>query len=400
MKTISSEDIQNLTPAGAMEAEFKRRFGAHVGRFVEVSAPGRVNLIGEHTDYNDGFVFPMAIDRTTTILGRSRNDGIIRLFSTAQNQMVEFGIDREVTKLPPTWSLYARGVAESLRAKGFLSRGMDAIMASDVPIGGGLSSSASFEIAMALALLTVNQREMDRVEMSLACQWAEHNYAAMPSGIMDQFISSMAEAGHAMLLDCRDLSRRQVPMDDPDLQVVIVNTNVKHELVQGEYTARRTQCERAVAGIRKHFPAVKALRDATMEMLEQCRMNLDPTVFRRARHVIGENQRTLDFAQSLERRDYAACGKLMYKSHESLRDDYGVSCPELDALVEISRGISGVWGARMTGGGFGGCIVALVRKENVDRYTAAIDAEYPRQCNRQATIFLTAPGAGARVIRS
>src|SRR5271170_5911151 len=276
MKTISSEDIQNLTPAGAMEAEFKRRFGAHVGRFVEVSAPGRVNLIGEHTDYNDGFVFPMAIDRTTTILGRSRNDGIIRLFSTAQNQMVEFGIDREVTKLPPTWSLYARGVAESLRAKGFLSRGMDAIMASDVPIGGGLSSSASFEIAMALALLTVNQREMDRVEMSLACQWAEHNYAAMPSGIMDQFISSMAEAGHAMLLDCRDLSRRQVPMDDPDLQVVIVNTNVKHELVQGEYTARRTQCERAVAGIRKHFPAVKALRDATMEMLEQCRMNLDP----------------------------------------------------------------------------------------------------------------------------
>jgi galactokinase len=384
----------------AIEAEFQRRFGAHSGRMVEVRAPGRVNLIGEHTDYNDGFVFPMAIDRTTTILARPRNDCVIRLFSTAQNQMAEFNIDREVSKLPPKWSLYARGVAEALRTKGFLSRGLDGVMASDVPIGGGLSSSASFEVAMALALLTVNQREMDRVEMSLACQWAEHNYAGMPSGIMDQFISSMAEAGHAMLLDCRDLSRRQVPMDDPSVQVAIVNSNVKHELVQGEYTARRTQCERAVANIRKNFPAVKALRDATMGMLEQCRMNMDPTVFRRARHVIGENQRTLDFAQELDRRDWNACGRLMYKSHESLRDDYGVSCPELDALVEISRGINGVFGARMTGGGFGGCIVALVHKDKTEHYIAAINAEYPRQCNKQPTIFVTVPSAGAHVVRS
>ena len=400
MKMIATENLRKLSMTDAIETEFQRRFGFHAGRLIEVRAPGRVNLIGEHTDYNEGFVFPMAIDRATTILGRARNDGVIRLFSTSQNQMTEFNFNHEVTKQPPTWSLYARGVAESLRTKGFLSRGMDAIMVSDVPIGGGLSSSASFEIAMALALLTVNQREMDRVEMSLACQWAEHNYAGMPSGIMDQFISSMAQAGYAMLLDCRDLSRRQVPMDDPNLQVVVVNTNVKHELVQGEYTARRTQCERAVASLRKNYPAVKALRDATMEMLEQCRMNTDPTVFRRARHVIGENQRTLAFAQALERRDYVSCGKFMYKSHESLRDDYGVSCPELDALVEISRGVSGVWGARMTGGGFGGCIVALIRKESVDRYIAAIDSEYPRQCNKQATIFLTAPGAGAQVVRS
>jgi len=344
------------------------------GLFV-ARAPGRVNLIGEHTDYNDGFVCPMALDRNTAILAAPRQDGLVRMHSMGMRQTVEFPIDRLVPKDGPAWALYPKGAAEAMRLRVPITRGFDAVVDSNVPLGGGLSSSASFEVAMALAVLTANHQQLPLEELDLACVWAEHHYPGMPCGIIDQFISAMGKKGHSLLLDCRDRSTRHVPLNDPNLRVVISNSNVKHQLVAGEYTARRHQCEAAVAHVKKKYPAIIALRDVSMNMLEDARLGMDPVTYRRAHHVITEIQRTLDFAASLEKRDYRNCGQLMYASHASLRDDYAVSCTELDILVEIARNVPGVYGARMTGGGFGGCIVALCTAPAVDPLTAAIAKE-------------------------
>ncbi len=385
-----------------LNREFRRVFPEYAtdAAILEVRAPGRVNLIGEHTDYNDGFVLPMAIERVTAMVLHRRSDHRIRLYSTAQRQMAEFSLGGPLQKDPPAWSLYAKGVCEALRQKGHSGLGADILTDSDIPMGGGLSSSAAFEVATALALLSAWGQTMPSVEMALACQWAEHHYAGTPCGIMDQFISAMAKAGHAMLLDCRDQSHRQIPLDDPAVCVVIVNSHVKHELVAGEYKARRDQCQAAVATLAKTYPVVTALRDVAMPMLQEVQASMDPVVCKRARHVVGENQRTLDFAAGLQKRDYAACGRLMYASHTSLRDDYAVSCPELDTLVNLSRPVSGVYGARMTGGGFGGSIVVLAKREAVSPLTQVLEREYPLRCGKEPGIFVTAPGPGAYVVRS
>lgn len=364
-----------------------------------VQAPGRVNLIGEHTDYNDGFVCPMAIDRSTVIVCTPRKDSLVRMYSTIAKQVTEFAIDREIPKKDvPGWSLYARGVAEALRLKGLLKHGMDALVASDVPIGGGLSSSASFEVATGLALLTLNHTTMNMVDLALACQWAEHNYPGMPCGIMDQFISSMGQKGFAMLLDCRDRTTAQVPLNDPNLRIVIANSNVKHELVQGEYTNRRHQCEAAVRHLTKRYPQITSLRDVTMNMLEDARMGMDPMAYIRAKHVISEITRTTEFAAAMAKHDYVAAGKLMYASHLSLKNDYAVSCEQLDTLVEIASTVPGVYGARMTGGGFGGCIVAMTKADAVASLTKKIEAEYPRKHGKNATIFATVASQGAHIV--
>ncbi|MGC8551609.1 MAG: galactokinase [Phycisphaerae bacterium] len=383
-----------------LDNEFKKHFGGETDNLLEVRAPGRVNLIGEHTDYNDGFVFPMAIERDTALVFRRRKDQLVRMVSASQpGEPAEFSFSHEVSKGPPLWSLYARGVTEALRHKKLITTGIDALVATNVPLGGGLSSSASFEVATALALLTASHATMDRIDMALACQWAEHHYPGMPCGIMDQFISALAQRGHAMLLDCRDRSYKQVPLNDPAVRVAVVNSNVKHELVGGEYKLRRQQCETAVAALAQKQPGVKALRDATMPMLDQAKPAMDSVVYRRARHVIGENQRALGFAAALEARDYSACGRLLYASHVSLRDDYQVSCPELDTLVELARSVDGVFGARMTGGGFGGCIVVLLQQQAFEPLSNLLHIEYPKRYQKQPAMFGTLPGAGARVVR-
>jgi galactokinase len=382
-----------------LASQLTERFGPSDRGSLAVQAPGRVNLIGEHTDYNDGFVLPMAIDRHTTIVCRRRDDQTVRLRSVLANEGTEFSIATTVSKDGPKWSQYARGIAEALRARGLLAHGIDAVVDSTVPLGGGLSSSASFENAVGLALLTANGKELDLQELALASQWAEHHYAGMPCGIMDQFISAMGRKGHALLLDCRDRSTTQIPFDDPALRVVIANSNVKHELVQGEYAQRRKQCEMAVAGLQKRYPEIRSLRDATMEMLDACRGALESVVYRRGRHVIGEIARTTAFAERLRNRDYAACGKLMYESHDSLRDDYEVSCRELDLLVEIASASAGVHGARMTGGGFGGCIVALTTAAGAVELERRIGEQYPKKSGRQATVFSTVPSQGAHVVK-
>jgi galactokinase len=281
------------------------------------------------------------------------------------NERVEFSLQRRIERGKPSWGNYCRGVAAELIGAGIPLGGMDALLGNTLPVGGGLSSSAAVEVATATALLTLAGLTMDVTRMALLCQKAEHEYALLPCGIMDQTIVAGAKAGHAMLLDCRDNSKHYVPLDSRELRVVIVNSMVKHELGGTEYALRRRQCEDGVAILKVSHPHIKALRDATMAQVQTAAGKMSDVVYRRCRHVVSENIRTQQAAAKLSDRMYEDVGELMQASHASLRDDYEVSCSELDFLVAESMKIKGVYGARMTGGGFGGSVVALAQPRAV-----------------------------------
>jgi galactokinase len=365
-----------------------------------VAAPGRVNLIGEHTDYNDGFVFPMAIERYTVIAADRPAAGtkLIRLCSIHSDKPAMIDLARPLKPFPKgTWANYPAGVIAGFLARGLNPGGFDALVYSTVPLGGGLSSSAALEVAMATLLETITGRKLDPVEKALLCQKAEHDFAGMPCGIMDQFISVMGRENRLLLLDCRSRKPELVPMTDPAVAVLIVNTNVKHELTGSEYPTRRKQCETAAKIL-----GVPSLRDATADLLERAKVKMDKVVYRRARHVIGEIERTTHAAEGVRASNWPTVGQLMYASHASLRDDYEVSCPELDAVVEIAGRIGikgGIFGCRMTGGGFGGCAVALVKTEAVDLITNRLAAEYRKKTGIEPTIFVSRPASGALVVK-
>ena len=379
--------------------EFVKRFGRDAT--IAAAAPGRVNLIGEHTDYNDGFVLPMAIELASVALVAPRPDKVARLASTAFDDTVEFPVDIDGQAIRHAaiplgdaahWSRYLRGVI----AFSYTPGGFDLLLDSQVPAGGGLSSSASIEVAAATALEALGGIRFDPTVKALLCQMAEHRYGGAPCGIMDQFTSAMGQADHALLIDCRTYQPRAVPLRDPDLRVLIVNTNVKHELSGGEYAQRRAACEQAARTL-----GVKALRDATLEQLDAAKGKLDDETYRRARHVIGENARTLAAADLMAEADWPGVGRLMYESHASLRDDFEVSTAELDLLVELARDIGvdgGVYGARMTGGGFGGCIVSLVAASQVDGVQQALVERYHARIGVQPTPIVSRPAAGVRVL--
>jgi galactokinase len=380
---------------GQIRAQFSRIFGEGE-RIHVIRAPGRVNLIGEHTDYNDGFVFPMAIEPEVRMACRAREDGKIRLASTAfPGQLAEFSVEKKIERGEPGWSNYTRGVAAEFIAAGVPVAGMDALISNSLPVGSGLSSSAAIEVASAHALLTLQGLEMELRRLALLCQRAEHAYAQVPCGIMDQTIVAGGRRDHAMLLDCRDLSQQFVPIDGTELRIVIVNSMVKHALSDGAYAERRQQCERGVEYFSRAHPSVKALRDVTPGMLDAARNELPDTVFRRCRHVVTENLRTTAAAAKLSNRYYDAVGELMIESHRSLRDDYEVSCPELDLLADEAAKVKGVYGARMTGGGFGGCIVALVQPRSVDRLAEHLNDVYPARFAKEPQIYVTTAAAGA-----
>ncbi|HEX2971181.1 MAG TPA: galactokinase [Tepidisphaeraceae bacterium] len=382
----------------AIKEQFGQFFGSD-GLIRVVRAPGRVNLIGEHTDYNDGFVFPMAIEPEVRVVCRAREDGKIRLASTVfPGQIAEFSLHEKITRGEPGWANYSRGVAAELLAAGTPLTGMDAMISNTLPVGGGLSSSAAIEVATAWAFLALGGLEIDASRLALLCQKAEHEYALVPCGIMDQTIVISARAGHAMLLDCRDLSRQFVPLDPRELRVVIVNSMVKHELSGGEYAQRRHQCEEGVAFFKKQNPAIKALRDVSPKQVDEAKKQLSDVVYRRCRHVVSENARTVEAAMMLGRKDYERVGELMIQSHNSLRDDYEVSCPELDFLASEAMKIKGVYGARMTGGGFGGCIVALAQPRSVDALVEHLSRTYAEKFNLKPNAFVTTPAAGAGVL--
>ncbi|MEM8783678.1 MAG: galactokinase [Planctomycetota bacterium] len=392
-------------PADAqINEQLRRAHDAFVRGFGQpathaAAAPGRVNLIGEHTDYNDGFVLPMAIDRQTLALARPREDASIRLRSTGIDGQATLDLSRVITAVPSddalSWTNYLRGPIELGRQAGLDFGGFDCVVDSTVPSGGGLSSSASLEVTMLTLLEALSGQTLDPVRKALIAQQAEHEFAGMPCGIMDQFISAMGKAGHALLIDCRDHATRNIKLDGPDLLVLIINSKVKHELTGGEYAERRAQCEAAARTL-----GVRALRDATLDQLEQAGSRLDDVTYRRARHVIGENQRTLDCAEALARDDHHEIGRLMFASHASLRDDFEVSTPQLDALVDLAeqRRDRGVVGSRMTGGGFGGCTVSLVQRDAAEQIAAEITEQYHADTGVTPDAFITVPSAGARTL--
>jgi galactokinase len=388
----------NLNDLAAYVAgKFKENYG-RVPRWM-AAAPGRVNVIGEHTDYNEGFVFPMAIDHYTVIAAAPALNGAseIQLRSTAEKTPARINL---VEPLKPenkgAWSNYPLGVVAGFLARKIQIPGFDGLVHSTVPVGGGLSSSAALEVSTATLLEVVTGQKLDPVEKALLCQKAEHEYAGMPCGIMDQFISVMGRQDHILLLDCRSRKTELVPMTDPSVALLITNTNVKHELTGGEYAKRRAQCEEAA-----RLLGLASLRDADPERLENARSKMDPVVYRRARHVISEIERTVHAAAGVRDSNWPTVGQLMYASHASLRDDYEVSCAELDAVVEIAQEIGssgGVFGCRMTGGGFGGCTVALVQADKVNTISSRIEEQYEKRTKIKPTLFVSRPAAGATVL--
>jgi galactokinase len=377
---------------------FQERFGRPAKHIA--AAPGRVNIIGEHTDYNDGFVLPMAIDRYTVIAGDVAHDDrpirAAKFFTSTLNEEHDICLAGEHSAPLPGWAKYIRGVFEMAAEHAVVPPVFDAVVDSTVPLGGGLSSSAALEVATATFLEELVGKKLDSKQKALLCQQAEHRGAGVPCGIMDQFSSVLCESGHLMLLDCRNQETKMVPMTDPGITVLIINTNVKHELTGGEYAERRAQCEHAAKVL-----GVPSLREASMQLLESKKTQLDDVHFRRARHVIGEIDRTVRAADAIPLGDWHTVGELMYASHDSLRDDYEVSCPELDVLVEAARSLGsngGVIGSRMTGGGFGGSTVSLVRTDRASNLAYEICRSYREETGIEATAFATPPARGAHVI--
>jgi galactokinase len=364
----------------------------------KVAAPGRVNLIGEHTDYNDGFVLPMAIERYTVMAADRNAKREVTVHSVTTGETASFSLRTNVHRGEPGWSNYVRGVIAGFQQRGIRVGGFDCVIDSTVPFGGGVSSSAALEVATATLLEAITGRKLDPIEKALLCQHAEHEFAGVPCGIMDQFTSVLAQENHALMLDCRSRTANPVRMTDPSVTVLIINSNVRHKLVDGVYANRREQCQTAARILK-----VPALRDATIEDLEAGRERMTPVVYRRARHVITENTRTLQAAQVIQAGNWSSVGELMYASHASLRDDYEVSCPELDAIVELAKSIpetEGMIGCRMTGAGFGGCAVSLVRTQAAKFVARKIEEGYENRTGTMPAIFSTRPAGGARILQT
>ena len=370
---------------------FLRRYRAMPRIF---RAPGRVNLIGEHTDYNDGFVMPAALEFYTYVAVGPRNNQLLSIHSIDFEHTVEVPLGGIYGAPASHWSDYPRGVAAVLRSAGHRLGGANLVIKGEVPIGAGLSSSAALEVATAFALLANSGIELSRTDIARLCQQAEHQYAGTRCGIMDQFISCFGQAGHALLLDCRTLDHQPLAINR-DARIVVCNTNVRHELAGGEYNQRRADCEAGVRYLQKFLPGIQALRDVTSGDLEEYGARLPQTVYRRCRHVVTENARVLRATEALRAGDLKLFGDLMFESHRSLQYDYEVSCPELDLMVNIALTCPGVYGSRMTGGGFGGCTVSLVRSGNVAEFVATVQRLYTAATELHADVYVCSAGDGA-----
>ncbi|HTU33279.1 MAG TPA: galactokinase [Candidatus Acidoferrum sp.] len=362
---------------------------------VVYRAPGRVNLIGEHTDYNDGFVFPAAIDLFTYVAIAPRSDKMLRAHSENFGESVEFALDGTRGNVPGGWARYVFGVALILECAGHAMKGADMFIRGEVPIGAGVSSSAALEVAAGYALLANSEQKIEGRILARICQEAENEIVGTRSGIMDQLASACGVGGQALLLDCRSLDFRALPLPS-GMRLVICNTMVKRELACSAYNTRRAECEEGVRILDERYSEIHALRDATTEQLEDCRADMPDNVFRRCRHVITEDARVLEAALALEQGRLADLRRAMAESHRSLRDDYEVSCSELDLLVELANREAGVHGARMTGAGFGGCTINLVDTDKVRDFCEHIASGYERQMRIRPDIYVCDAADGAR----
>jgi galactokinase len=380
---------------------FEHRFGR--APVSVVAAPGRVNLIGEHTDYNDGFVLPMAIDRYVAAAVGPRADRVLRVFSSEFQQMREISLEaleRRTTASPERrsgrggWFGYLAGVAWSMLTEGHRLRGADVSLVSDLPVGAGLSSSAALELAIARALAETSDIPWDPRTFALIAQRAEHEFAGVACGIMDQLTVAASREGCALLIDCRSLETRDIPLPT-DARIVVFDSGVRRELATSAYNDRRAACERVVAALRRRHSWVHALRDADDALLADVAHDVDPVDLRRAAHVIAENRRPLELANAFACNDLQRAGRLMMHSHASLRDLYEVSSPQLDTLVELAIEQPGCTGARLTGAGFAGCIIALVEAGSVERVMSSVEIGYEERQRRQTTAFVCRPSDGA-----
>jgi galactokinase len=371
---------------------FQSRYGGTARIF---RAPGRVNLIGEHTDYNDGFVLPMAIDRGTAVAIAARPDRILCVDSLNLDDSVELDLDKLGSGRRGSWVDYVEGIAAAVISRGIALTGANIVLKSDISIGGGLSSSAALEISLGMALIAVSGCPIDRLSLALAGQAAEHIHVGIKSGIMDQFTSVYGVKDHAILLDCRSLEVKTIPIRLREHRIVVCDSRVRHALASSEYNQRRQDCEWGVKQLSSVLSGVNSLRDVALADLEAHQSVLSPNVFRRCRHVISENARTLKAAEALAAGNAAEVGRLMSASHQSLRDDYQVSCRELDLLVESAIAQPGVLGARMTGGGFGGCTVNLVDRRRVESFREEVTREYHAQTQIHPDIFVAEASRGA-----
>jgi galactokinase len=387
MTTVADPVLHQLV------TDFVRRFNEDPQVFC---APGRVNLIGEHTDYNDGLVMPAAIEFSALVAASRRKDRKIVVASQQFQEEFEFQLDQPSFR-KKRWTNYVQGVAVTLAAAGFQIPGSNLLIGSDVPMGAGLSSSAALEVATGFALLQLAGIKPNLVELAKLCQQAENEFVGTRCGIMDQFVSCLAEQGHCLMIDCRSLKYLKLPVPD-ECALVICNSMVRHELAGGEYNVRRQQCEEGLAILRRFVPQARSLRDITPEQVTQYAGELPEVLYRRCRHVVTEIQRVTDAAAALNQGNMERFGELMRQSHISLRDDYEVSCPELDLLVNIAWQQPGVYGARMTGGGFGGCIINLVKREAVQQVTGYLAAEYQAKTGVQPEIYISGAAAGVSLV--
>jgi galactokinase len=390
--------VQKMEEIEVMKSLFTKAFGGG-GEITISRAPGRVNLIGEHTDYNDGFVFPMALDFQILLAARKRADNIVKIYSTDYDQLVEFSLDNPIEyDQDNRWSNYPRGVLAMLQEAGIGLCGLEVAFQGDIPQGSGLSSSAALEVATAVVSQKLFGFTIDKPQLAKLCQRAENKFVGMNCGIMDQFISMMGREEHALFLDCRSLSYKHVPLKLGDCRILICQSGVKHALVDSEYNKRRRECEQGVRILAGRFLGIKALRDAELEQLETCKTGMDSLVYRRCKHVISEDDRVLKSMTALNKGDLKTFGQLMNESHDSLRDDYEVSCPEIDLLVNLARQVKGVLGARITGGGFGGCTVNLIEVKAVEEFSQHITKNYQAKTGLTPLIYISTAASGAEIL--
>lgn len=360
-------------------------------------SPGRLNFIGEHTDYNLGFVLPAAINKAIYFALTPRTDTTCKLVAADLHEEFEFTLDN-LKKSDKGWPNYLMGVVDQLIKAGYSLKGFNCVFGGDIPIGAGLSSSAAIEAGLAYALNHIFNLHIDKLSLVKLAQKAENEFVGVNCGIMDQFINIFGESGNALRIDCRSLEYELVPFDYENISVVFFNTDVSHSLASSEYNLRREECNKGVEVIKKEFPTVTSLRDVNSEMLETFKAKMEPLTYRRCKYVVGENERLLKACEVLKVHDLTAFGSLLYETHDGLSRDYEVSCPELDFLVEAVKEFSTVYGARMMGGGFGGCTINIIENDAVETVTKLIAKKYKDKFNREATIYVTKISVGTSII--
>jgi len=363
------------------------------------SAPGRVNLIGEHTDYNEGFVLPMAIEKKIIMLGQLRNDRLVQVFDLVYKAEAKFSLDSLAPLKKDTWTNYLMGVMDEIQKTGHPLQGANLIFISNIPQRAGLSSSAALEVVTALTATKLNLLEIKPVEMAHLCRRAENNFVGVACGIMDQYVSCLGQKNYALFIDCRSNNYEPVPFKDHNYQVVICNSKIQRGLVNSEYNKRKEECKIAAEFFNhKLNRKIRTLRDVTIDEYKKYQAQLPEVIAHRARHVISENYRVQTGVRALREGNYFAFGQLMMESHQSLKEDYEVSCAELDLLVDLALKQEGILGARMTGAGFGGCTVNLLRREYIDAFEKTIKQGYKKITGILPDIYVTLPAEGAKVI--